>query len=46
VIRICLEAALPFGPLLVFGAYGGRKVELRHVPRVDPPEPEVLGWLR
>jgi len=30
----------------LFAAYAGRKVELRHVPRLDPPEPELLHWLR
>lgn len=30
----------------VFDKYPGRKVELRRVPRLDPPEAEVLAWLR
>lgn len=30
----------------VFATYAGRKVELRRVPRLDPPEAEVLSWLR
>ncbi len=29
----------------VFAKYPGRKVELQHVPRLSPPEPEVLAWL-
>ena len=30
----------------VFDKYPGRKVELRRVPRLSPPEIEVLSWLR
>lgn len=30
----------------IFSRYKGRKLELRHVPELDPPEPEVLAWLR
>lgn len=30
----------------VFARYGGRKVELRRVPALSPPEAEVLAWLR
>lgn len=30
----------------VFDRYRGRKVELRRVARIDPPDPEVLSWLR
>lgn len=30
----------------VFDQYSGRKVELRRVPQLDPPEAEVLAWLR
>ena len=30
----------------LFAAYAGRKVEFGHVPRLDPPEPEVLNLVR
>lgn len=30
----------------VFDCYRGRKVELQRVPQLDPPEAEVLAWLR
>lgn len=30
----------------VFARYPGRKVELQRVPRLSPPEAEVLAWLR
>ena len=30
----------------VFDKYPGRKVELQRVPQLNPPEAEVLGWLR
>jgi hypothetical protein len=30
----------------VFVRYPGRKVELRRVPELSPPEPDVLAWLR
>jgi adenylate kinase family enzyme len=30
----------------VFDRYPGRKVELKRVPQLDPPEAEVLAWLR
>lgn len=30
----------------VFGKYPGRKVELQRVPQLNPPEAEVLAWLR
>lgn len=30
----------------VFDHYPGRKVELQRAPRLDPPEAEVLAWLR
>ena len=30
----------------VFARYTGRKVELQRVPRLSPPEAEVLSWLR
>lgn len=30
----------------VFARYPGRKVELKRVPRLSPPEAEVLAWLR
>lgn len=30
----------------VFDRYPGRKLELRHVPQLSPPEAEVLAWLR
>lgn len=30
----------------VFGQYSGRKVELRRVPQLNPPESELLAWLR
>lgn len=30
----------------VFDSYPGRKVELRRVPQLNPPEAEVLAWLR
>ncbi len=30
----------------VFAKYPGRKIELQHVPRLNPPEAEVLAWLR
>jgi adenylate kinase family enzyme len=30
----------------VFEGYPGQKVELRRVPQLDPPEAEVLTWLR
>jgi adenylate kinase family enzyme len=29
----------------VFARYPGRKVELRRVPQLSPPDPEVLAWL-
>jgi len=29
-----------------FERYLGRKVELRHVPQLNPPDAEVLAWLR
>ena len=29
----------------VFASYAGRKVALQHVPRLSPPEAEVLAWL-
>lgn len=31
---------------VVFDKYTGRKVELRRVPQLNPPEAEVLAWLR
>ena len=30
----------------VFGKYPGRKVALERVPQLNPPEDEVLAWLR
>lgn len=30
----------------IFDKYPGRKVELQRVPQLDPPEVEVLAWLR
>lgn len=30
----------------VFDKYPGRKVELQRVPQLNPPEAEVLAWLR
>lgn len=30
----------------VFSKYPGRKVELERVPQLNPPEAEVLAWLR
>jgi len=30
----------------IFDRYPGRKVELQRVPRLNPPEAEVLAWLR
>lgn len=30
----------------VFDKYAGRKVELERVPQLDPPDAEVLAWLR
>jgi adenylate kinase family enzyme len=30
----------------LFARYPGRKVELRRVPELSPPGPEVLAWLR
>lgn len=30
----------------VFAKYPGRKVEFQRVPRLSPPEAEVLAWLR
>lgn len=30
----------------LFAKYPGRKVELQRVPQLDPPEAEVLAWLR
>lgn len=30
----------------VFDNYPGRRVELRRVPQLEPPEAEVLAWLR
>jgi adenylate kinase family enzyme len=32
--------------LAAFARYPGRKVELQRVPRLSPPEDEVLAWLR
>ena len=29
----------------VFDRYPGRKIELRHVPKLDPPDADVLAWL-
>lgn len=34
------------GHRAVFERYPGRKVELQRVPRLSPPEAEVLEWLR
>jgi hypothetical protein len=30
----------------IFDGYAGRKVELQHVPQLNPPEAEVSSWLR
>jgi adenylate kinase family enzyme len=30
----------------LFDAYAGRKIELVRAPRLDPPDAEVLAWLR
>lgn len=30
----------------IFSGYSGRKVEIQHVPQLNPPEAELLAWLR